>query len=324
MPMRALIIAEHDNKTLNPSVISAVCAAEQLLTEIIILILGYRCASVLQEASLLQYVTKVLYIDDIIYQDLYAEQVTEIVLHIINKDKDYYGYIICAATSFGKEVIPRIAACLDVEQVSEIIKIIDQRTFERFIYSGDAIEAVQISCPIKCLTTRLGCFPNNKILIDNNNINQDNIEQINNIDIKKSNILEQIKYVEYIKNNVSLNLNNSKVVVAGGRALLSKDNFVLIEKLAKKLNAAVGATRTAVYAGFAPYEWQIGLSGNIIAPDLYIAIGISGAVQHVCGIKDSKVIVAINSDPDAPIFKVATYKIVGDLFKIVPELIDSL
>lgn len=320
--MNILIIAEHDNKVLNPSTISAVCAAQQLSTQITVLILGYKCTAVLNEASLLYSVTRVLYLDDIIYQDLYAEQVAEIILQIISKDTDNYRYIICAATSFGKEIMPRIAACLDVEQISEIIKIIDHNTFERFIYSGDAIETVQLFCAIKCLTIRVGCFFNKIIAIDN--ISQASIEEINNIGTNNINILNQIKRLKYINNNTSLNLSNAKIVVAGGRALQSKDNFVLIERLAKKLNAAVGATRTAVYAGFAPYESQIGLSGNIIAPDLYIAIGISGAVQHICGIKDSKVIVAINSDQDAPIFKLATYKIVGDLFKIVPELIDSL
>lgn len=321
--MQVLIIAEHNNKVLNPATISAVWAAQQLAKQITILILGYNCAAVLSEASLLYYVTKVLYVDDIIYQNLYVEQVTESVLHIINKDQNNYAYIICAATSFGKELMPRIAACLDVEQLSEVIKIIDYETFERFIYSGDAIETVKLLCAIKCLTIRVGCFFNNVVTIDN--INKASIEKINNIAVKKINILDQIKYLRYINNNnAALNLSNAKIVVAGGRALQSKDNFTLIERLAKKLNAAVGATRTAVYAGFAPYEWQIGLSGNVIAPDLYIAIGISGAVQHVCGIKDSKIIVAINSDRDAPIFKIATYKIVGDLFKIVPELIDSL
>lgn len=319
--MSVLVIAEHNNKDLHPAVVSAINAARELSKDIVILVVGYNCKQVATKIASLSFVTKILYIDDIIYKYLYAEDLTEIVLNIINNSLKKYEYIISVATAFGKDVLPRIAGCLDVEQISEVTKIIDKDIFERFIYSGDAIQIVKLLCTIKCLTVRVGYFTN-KIT---NNINPVNIEQLQ-VQLESKNIFvaNNIKFLELITSRQSLNLTNARIVVAGGRALQNKDNFLLIEQLAKKLNAAIGATRTAVHAGFAPNEWQIGFSGKTIAPDVYFAIGISGAVQHVCGVKDSKIIVAINIDPDAPIFKIATYGIVGDLFKIVPELINAL
>lgn len=317
--MSALIIAEHNNNTLNPATISSINAAHKLTDNIIILIVGYNCKSVATEASLLQFVTKVLYIDNINYRHGSAEIINNIVLKIItNNNQNDYKYIISTATAFGKNILPRIAACLDVEQVSEVINIVSEDTFERFIYSGDALQTVKSLCVIKCLTIRVGFFVNSL----NKNTNRAQIEQL---DI----ILEQtktnpIKFLEFIQSKQQKELTTAKIVVAGGRALQNKNNFLLIEQLADKLNAAIGATRTAVYAGFAPNDWQIGFSGKTIAPDLYIAIGISGAVQHISGVKNSKVIVAINIDEHAPIFQVANYKLVGDLFKIVPELIAAL
>jgi electron transfer flavoprotein alpha subunit len=311
--MSALIIAEHNNNTLHPAIISSINAAHKLTNNIIILVVGYNCKSVAIEASLLQFVTKVLYIDNINYRHGSAEIINNIVLKI-----NHYKYIISTATAFGKNILPRIAACLDVEQISEVINIISEDTFERLIYSGDAIQTVKLECLIKCLTIRVGFFLNNL----NKNTDSSQIEQL---DI----ILEQtktnpVKFLEFIKSKQQKELTTAKIVVAGGRALQNKNNFLLIEQLADKLNAAIGATRTAVHAGFAPNDWQIGFSGKTIAPDLYIAIGISGAVQHISGIKNSKVIVAINIDEHAPIFQVANYKLVGDLFKIVPELIAAL
>lgn len=315
--MSALIIAEHNNNVLHSTTLSSINAAHKLTNEIVVLIIGYNCKSVAIEASVLQFVTKVLYIDNINYSHESSEIISNIVLKIIN-NKNYYKYIISTATAFGKNILPRIAACLDVEQVSEVINIISEDTFERLIYSGDVVQTVKLLCGIKCLTIRVGFFVNSL----NKNTNSSQIEQL---DI----ILEQtktnsLKFLEFIQAKQQKELTTAKIVVAGGRALQSKNNFLLIEQLANKLNAAVGATRTAVHAGFAPNDWQIGFSGKTIAPDLYIAIGISGAVQHLSGVKNSKVIVAINIDEHAPIFQVANYKLVGDLFKIVPELIAAL
>lgn len=321
MGINALIIAEHDNSILHPATIAAINAATQLADsiQIIIIVIGSNCKAVAIEAAAVKFVHKVLYIDYINNNYLSTELLTDIILDVINNNPDYYTYIICGGTSFGKNLLPRIAANLDVEQISDVVKIIDSDVFERFIYSGNAMQTVKLLCNIKCLTIRVGYF--NSELMPNNNIAL--IEQLNLlINLEKYN--RQIKFLKLIKTNQEINLTNAKIVVAGGRALQNKENFALIEQLAYKLKAAIGATRTAVHAGFAPNEWQIGCSGKTIAPDLYIAVGISGAVQHVSGIKDSKIIVAINIDENAPIFQIATYKIVDDLFKIVPELINAI
>jgi electron transfer flavoprotein alpha subunit len=315
--MNALIIAEYDNEELHPATISAINAASNVADYITVLVIGVNCRAIAMEASLIQAVTKVLHVDHKNYTYLCAENVASVILTIIANNQNYYKYIICGATVFGKNILPRIAACLDVEQISEVTKIISQDTFERFIYSGDVIQTVKLLCDIKCLTVRVGYFENK--LIKNINTAAP-IEQLNVI----INLSDQIKFLEFIKSNQKLELTNSKIVVAGGRGLQSKSNFALIEQLAYKLNAAIGATRTAINSGFAPNELQIGCSGKTIAPDLYIAIGISGAIQHLAGVKDSKIIVAINTDENAPIFSIANYKMVGDLFKIVPELIAAL
>ena len=315
--MNALIIAEHNNNELHPATLMSINAASKVAEDITVVVIGYNCKTVVKEVSLIQTVTKVLYLDHENHAYLYAENIASIILTIVTNNQNYYKYIICGATAFGKNVLPRVAACLEVEQISEVTKIISQDTFERFIYSGDVIQTVKLLCDIKCLTIRVGYFEN-KLIKRINTVAL--IEQLNFI----INIPDQIKFLEFVSSNQTLDLTNSKIVVAGGRGLQSKSNFVLIEQLAHKLNAAKGATRTAINAGFAPNEWQIGCSGKTIAPDLYIAIGISGAIQHLAGIKDSKVIVAINTDENAPIFSVANYKIVGDLFKIVPELIAAL
>ena len=315
--MTALIIVEYDNNRINPATLAAINAAKEVVDDITVLVVGYNCKSIAIEMSIISAVTKVLYLDHINYTYLYAENITSAVLNIITNNPNYYKYIICGATAFGKNVLPRIAACLEMEQISEITKIISEDTFERFVYSSDVVQAVKLLCPIKCLTVRVGYFDNK--LIKKMGASAP-VEQLNII----VNVPEQIKFLEFVKSSQNLELTNAKIVVAGGRGLQNKSNFVLIEQLASKLNAAIGATRTAINAGFAPGEWQIGCSGKTIAPDLYIAIGISGAVQHLVGVKDSKIIVAINIDENAPIAKIANYQIIGDLFKIVPELIEAL
>ncbi len=321
--MSVLIIAEHDHNTLHLSTIAAINAASQLTKQITVLVMGFNCNTVATLVATTQFVTKVLYLDHINYKHLLAENIVPVIIKIISKNLNYYKYILCSATAFGKNILPRVAACLDVEQISEVTKIVSSDTFERFIYSGNAIQIVKLFCDIKCLTIRMRYFIDQFVNAKNTNIAI--IDQLDPANFIANTVLEnRVKFLEFIKSNQQLELTTAKIVVAGGRGLQNKDNFILIGELANKLNAAIGATRTAVNAGFIANDAQIGFSGKTIAPDLYIAIGISGAVQHISGIKDSKVIVAINMDENAPIFQFANYKIVGDLFKVVPELIAQL
>ena len=321
--MAALIIAEHNNTELLPATIATINAASLLTQNITVLIIGYNCQSVVNQTSMASHVTKVLYVDHSNYQYLLAENIATIVIETINnKNKDYYQYIMVGATTFGKNALPRIAAMLDVEQISEVTKIINNDTFERFIYAGNAIQTVKLLCQIKCLTIRTINFNDEFI----QNIYTSEIASLNHLDFSINNNIKfsRNQINPCLSTAIRPSLSTAKIVVAGGSALKSKENFALIEQLADQLNAAVGASKSAVDAGFAPNSWQIGQTGKIIAPKLYIAAGISGAIQHITGIKESKVIVAINIDENAPIFKIANYAIVGDLFKIIPELIKAL
>lgn len=306
--MSLLIIAEHNNKTLNPVTLNLVTAASQLDKEIHILIAGYECDNVANESAKIVDVNKVLLADHEVYQYFFAENLAELI-HDVAKN---YSYILAPATTFGKNILPRAAALFDVQQISDVIRIIDHETFVRPIYAGNALQTVQSTDPIKMMTVRGAAFESAAIATSANA----SIENINKV---FENHTTQF-VAQQLHTSVRPELSQAKIIISGGRGLQSAENFKLLEKIADKLGAAVGASRAAVDAGFVPNDYQIGQTGKIVAPDLYIAVGISGAIQHLAGMKESKVIAAINKDPDAPIFQVADYGLVMDLFVALAEL----
>ena len=305
--MNVLVIAEHNNNELNSATLNTLAAAKQLNGSIDTLIAGHNCQSIADSVSKIKEINKVIVVDDEIYAHHMAENTTNLVIKLAR----WYDYILTNASTFGKNFMPRVAALLNVAQISDVITIKSPDTFIRPIYAGNALETVQSSDSIKLLTIRSTSF---KPLT----ITDANVEKIT---FEKSDNFSKSSYVREKSTKSELpELTRAKIIVSGGRGLASKENFSIIKSLAKKLNAAVGASRTAVDAGFAPNDFQIGQTGKIVAPDLYIAVGISGAIQHLAGMKESKIIVAINNDEDAPIFNVADYGIVDDLFSVVPEL----
>jgi electron transfer flavoprotein alpha subunit len=325
--MNSLIITEHNNSKLLSTTMATINAVKQLNTNITLLIIGNNCQdAVIKQATTLPYIQQILYVNYPNINNLFAENITAIILAVLKSaaiNPNDYQYIAAANTNFGKNLIPRLSACLGVEQISEVSKIITHDTFERYIYAGNAVQTVQLLTAIKCLTIRTTNF-SDQISENTSSVNFTDITKQLNPELLKSDPDKRIKFVEKInksKQAGQANLTSAKIVVAGGVALQSKENFQLIAQLADQLNAAIGASKSAVDAGFAPNSWQIGQTGKSIAPKLYIAIGISGAIQHISGIKESKIIVAINSDENAPIVKMANYSIIGDLFTIVPELI---
>ncbi len=305
--MTVLVIAEHDNQHLKASTLHTLSAAKQLGQPIHVLVAGQACQPVAQALQSYADVAHI-YIAD---HDAYAHMLPENLSQLIAAHATAYTHIIAPATTFGKQLMPRVAALLDVEQVSDITHIIDEHTFVRPIYAGNALETVTLSASITVLTVRPTAFPIAA-------------QQPHDVPIDTWNDVFQHARVRFIDMQATVStrpeLGNARVVVSGGRGLQSADNFKMLESLADKLGAAIGASRAAVDAGFVPNDYQVGQTGKIVAPDLYIAVGISGAIQHLAGIKDSKVIVAINKDPDAPIFQVADYGLVGDLFTVLPEL----
>jgi electron transfer flavoprotein alpha subunit len=310
--MTTLIIAEHNNQTLNSTTQHVITAAQQLDSDIHILVAGFNCDLVATAAANLTDVKLVLQADNSVYQHALAENMADLIKDIANG----YDYILAPATTFGKNILPRVAALLDVGQISDVLQIINADTFVRPIYAGNALATVQSLDTPKIMTIRTTSFA---------------ICKIGNeaAPIKKLDAVCDLKLSEFVSadNTASTTrpeLTAARVVISGGRGLQSKENFKMLEELATVLNAAIGASRAAVDAGFVPNDYQVGQTGKVVAPELYIAIGISGAIQHLAGMKDSKVIVAINKDPDAPIFQVADYGLVGDLFTIVPELIKEL
>lgn len=306
--MKTLIIAEHDNHTLKQINFHTLTAAIQLETEIDLLIIGHDCASLMEEAKLLSSIQKVLVADS---KD-YAHQLAENVAPLIAEYASSYSFILMGASTFSKNLLPRVAALLDVAMIADVTKISSSDTFERPIYAGNAIATVKSNDPLKLLTIRSTAFAATKPEI-NNNLKIETITKIIPNDASQF-----IK--EELTTSTRPELSSARVIISGGRGLKSSDNFKLLESIADRLGAAIGASRAAVDAGFAPNDYQVGQTGKVVAPDLYIAVGISGAIQHLAGMKDSKVIVAINSDPDAPIFEIADYGLVGDLFKVLPEL----
>lgn len=304
--MKTLIIAEHDNEHLKLATRHVVTAAKELGQEIDILVIGANCEKVATEASLLDHVQKVLLADNEVYAHQLAENCAALVA---NLGKNYLN-ILAPATTFGKNLLPRAAALLDVGMVSDVSKVISSDTFVRPIYAGNVMATVQATDPIKVMTVRTTTFAATK--------NKDTAATVEKISDAIPNTLSRFEK-QTLTESKRPELTAARVIVSGGRGLKSAENFKLIEEIADKLGAAIGASRAAVDAGFAPNDYQVGQTGKVVAPDLYIAIGISGAIQHLAGMKDSKVIVAINNDPDAPIFQIADYGLVGDLFKILPE-----
>ncbi|WP_151448272.1 electron transfer flavoprotein subunit alpha/FixB family protein [Lacisediminimonas profundi] len=308
--MLALVIAEHDNAGLKGSTLNTVTAAAQCAGEVHVLVAGQNCGAAAEAAAKVAGVTKVLVADGAQFADGLAENVAAQALAIAKN----YTHVLAPATAYGKNILPRVAACLDVGQISEITKVDSPDTFERPIYAGNAIATVQSTDPIKVITVRTTGFD---AAAAGGSAAIENIAAVD--DSGKSRFVSR----EVAKSDRP-ELTGAKVIVSGGRGMGSGDNFKILEPLADKLGAAMGASRAAVDAGFVPNDWQVGQTGKIVAPTLYIAVGISGAIQHLAGMKDSKTIVAINKDPEAPIFSVADYGIVGDLFEIVPQLVGEL
>ncbi|WP_426110750.1 electron transfer flavoprotein subunit alpha/FixB family protein [Massilia sp. PWRC2] len=309
--MVALVIAEHDNASLKGSTHHTVTAATECGGEVHILVAGSNCGAAAAQAAAIAGVSKVLVADAAHFADGLAENVAAQVLAIAAA----YSHILAPATAYGKNILPRVAAKLDVAQISEITKVDAPDTFERPIYAGNAIATVQSGDAVKVITVRGTGFDAAPATGGSATV-----EAISAVaDSGSSRFVAR----ELAKSDRP-ELTAAKIIVSGGRGMGSGDNFKILEPLADKLGAAMGASRAAVDAGFVPNDWQVGQTGKIVAPALYIAVGISGAIQHLAGMKDSKTIVAINKDPEAPIFSVADYGIVGDLFDVVPELVKQL
>lgn len=309
--MRTLVIAEHDNAAIKPAVLNTVAAAAKIGGDIDVLVTGSQCGPAVQAAAKIAGVKKVLVADAPHYAHSLAENLAALIVSIAKN----YTHILAPATSFGKNVLPRVAALLDVAQVSDIIKVESPDTFVRPIYAGNALATVQSGDAIKVITVRSTGF--DPVPAEGGSAAVENISAV--ADTGLSSLVGQ----ELTKSERP-ELTAARVIVSGGRGMGNGENFKILEALADKLGAAVGASRAAVDSGFVPNDYQVGQTGKIVAPDLYIAVGISGAIQHLAGMKDSKVIVAINKDGEAPIFQVADYGLVADLFQAVPELTSQL
>jgi electron transfer flavoprotein alpha subunit len=309
--MVALVIAEHDNGSLKGATHHTVTAAAQCGGEVHVLVAGSNCGAAAEAAAQIAGVSKVLVADAPYFADGLAENVAEQILAVARTYSDTYSHILAPTTAYGKNILPRVAAKLDVAQISEITKVDSPDTFERPIYAGNAIATVQSTDAVKVITVRGTGF--DAAASTGGSAAVESIAAA--ADFCKSAFVGR----ELAKSDRP-ELTAAKIIVSGGRGMGSGDNFKLLEPLADKLGAAMGASRAAVDAGYVPNDWQVGQTGKIVAPTLYIAVGISGAIQHLAGMKDSKTIVAINKDPEAPIFSVADYGLVGDLFELVPEL----
>ena len=309
--MSILVVAEHDNNEIKGSTLNTVTAASKIGGDVSVLVAGSESSSAAEQASKIAGISSVIHVDDPIYKNFLAEDLGNLVVSIA----DGFNYILAPATTFGKNFLPRVAAKLDVQQISDIISVEDADTFKRPIYAGSCIATVKSNDSVKVITVRTTAFDASPMTDSSVTVNSgDVVDSLNNANFVSDEIAESDRP----------ELTAAEVIVSGGRALGSSENFQIIEALADKLGAAVGASRAAVDAGYVPNDYQVGQTGKIVAPTLYIAIGISVAIQHLAGMKDSKVIVAINKDEDAPIFQVADYGLVGDLFEAVPELTDSV
>jgi len=305
--MSILVIADHDNKVLNPAMLKTMTAAQAMGDDIHMLVMGEGCQSVAEEAAKVTGVNKVLCADNAAYGHFLAENLSALVVSLGKN----YSHIVTAATTTGKNFMPRVAALLDVAQVSDVIAVESADTFRRPIYAGNAIATVRCNEAIKVVTVRATAF--DAVAAEGGSAAIEAVSDVFSSD--------KVKFVgEELAKSERPDLTSARVVISGGRGMQNGENFKLLEGLADKLGAAIGASRAAVDAGFVPNDMQVGQTGKIVAPELYIAVGISGAIQHLAGMKDSKVIVAINKDEEAPIFQVADYGLVGDLFDILPEL----
>jgi electron transfer flavoprotein alpha subunit len=308
--MASLVVAEHVNSALKDTTAKTVAAATQLGAPVHVLVAGQNCGGAAEAAAKLAGVEKVLVADDALYAKMVAETMETLILSLVDK----YDAILAPATTNGKNYMPRVAAKLDVAQVSEIIAVESPDTFRRPIYAGNAIQTVQAGVGKKVITVRTATF---KAAEASGNAPVEKIAAASNPGVSKF-VGEELSKSERPE------LTSAKIIISGGRGMQSGDNFHMLEKIADKLHAAVGASRAAVDAGYVPNDYQVGQTGKVVAPDLYIAVGISGAIQHLAGMKDSKVIAAINKDEEAPIFQVADYGLVADLFKAVPEMEEEL
>ena len=309
--MTILLIADHDSTHINDATLRALSAAQQIGADITILVAGHGCVKAAENAAQFQGVGKVLLAEDSSLAHMLAEPMAALIVSLAEP----FTHIMAASTANGKNIMPRVAALLDVMQISDVMKIMSPDTFERPIYAGNAVQTVQSVDTKKVMTIRTSGFQAAA---------QGGHAQIEALSVQAGASISVFNHEELTQSERP-ELSSAKIIVSGGRALASVENFkTIIEPLADRLGAALGASRAAVDAGYAPNDWQVGQTGKIVAPDLYIACGISGAIQHLAGMKDSKVIVAINKDEDAPIFQVADYGLVGDLFTIVPELTREL
>lgn len=304
--MAILVIAEHDNQQLKPATLNTVNAASQLNQPISILVIGSDCQAVAEQASAVSGVDTVLVADNAAYQHQLAENTAKLIAELASD----FDYVLAAGTTTGKNTLPRVAALLDVAQISDIVAVKSADTFVRPIYAGNALATIQSLDSKKVITVRTSAF--------------DAAGTDGSATITPCGLVHANAQSEFVSEELAVSerpeLTAAGVIISGGRGMGNGENFSLLEKVADKLGAAVGASRAAVDAGFVPNDMQVGQTGKIVAPDLYIAVGISGAIQHQAGMKDSKVIVAINKDEEAPIFQIADYGLVGDLFEVLPEL----
>jgi len=309
--MSVLVIAEHDNQSVKSATLNTVAAAARIGGDIVVLVAGSNCGAAAKAAAAIEGVKKVLAVDAPHYKDQVAENIAPLVGGLAGG----YTHVLLPANSFGKNLAPRVAALLDLAQISDIVAVVSADTFVRPIYAGNALATVQSKDRIKIITVRTTGF--DAVSANGGSGAMETLQA--GVDAGLSSLVGRA-----LTKSERPELTSARVVVSGGRGMGSGDNFKILEPLADKLGAAMGASRAAVDAGFVPNDWQVGQTGKIVAPELYIAVGISGAIQHLAGMKDSRVIVAINKDEEAPIFQVADYGIVGDLFKIVPELVKEL
>ena len=309
--MSVLLIAEHNNKEVKPFTLNAISAACAINEDVHVLVIGSNSEEVAKSLSQIPNVKKVIHVNNSIYENYLAENYTSVIVKL----SENYSHIICSANTFGKNLMPRVAALLDVSQVSDITKVISEDTFQRPIYAGNAFSTVKSNDKIKCVTIRPTSFDPAPT--------SGGSAEIQNSEAGEASEISKFIKKEEIKSDRP-ELGTARVVVSGGRGMQSGENFKLITAVADKLNAAIGASRAAVDAGYITNDHQVGQTGKVVVPDLYIAVGISGAIQHLAGMKESKIIVAINKDGEAPIFSIADYGLEADLFKALPEFLAEL
>ena len=304
--MTNLVIAEHDNNSLKPATLNTITAAVEIGGDITVLVAGSNCQAAIDGAVAIAGVTTVIAANNPVYEHQMPENLAPLVAQLAEN----FSHVLAAATTAGKNLLPRVAALMDVGQISDVVEVQSADTFVRPIYAGNAMATVQSLDRIKVLTVRTTAFEEASVG--------------GNATVESSDVVIELQQASFVSEQLSVSerpeLTAASIIISGGRGMQNGENFALLEKVADKLGAAIGASRAAVDAGFVPNDYQVGQTGKIVAPDLYIAVGISGAIQHLAGMKDSKVIVAINKDEEAPIFQVADYGLVGDLFKVLPEL----